>query len=203
MEKRKAKSKVKKMRKKKDATESALNLPVSRFVQESVIVYGDDAVRDAAKLMRDKQVGSVIVAEKSGEVVGIVTEWDLIARVLASDRDIERTRVREVMSAPLLKVNSDLRAQDALKIMINRGLRRLAVMDDGVLVGTITQSHIVGNRRARATPLPIVESIRGHQCPFCNLNFGTRKELLSHVEAMHKGSQYLELEDKLELSESS
>ena len=188
MAKTKTRSKVKKVKNK--SSESALNLPVFRFVQDSVIVYGDDAVRDAAKLMRDRQVGSVIVAEKSGEVVGIVTEWDLIARVLASDRDIERTRVREVMSAPLLKVNSDLRAQDALKIMINRGLRRLAVMEDGVLMGTITQSQIVGNRRQRATPLPIVESIKGHQCPFCNLNFATRKGLLSHVEAMHKGSQY-------------
>jgi CBS domain-containing protein len=201
MAKRKTKSKVKKARK-NSTPRSALNLPVSHFVRESVIVYGDDAVRDAAKLMRDKQVGSVIVAEKSGgEVLGIVTEWDLIARVLASDRDIDRTSVREVMSAPLLKVDSDLRAQDALKIMINRGLRRLAVMEEGVLLGTIDEAQIVGNRKQRAASFPIVEPIKGHQCAFCNGNFATRKELLSHVEAMHKGSQYLELEDKLELQE--
>ncbi len=183
----------------KKVQRSALDLPVSRFVQQSVIVDADDAVRDAAKLMRDKQVGSVLVSEKSGELVGIVTEWDLIARVLATDRDVDRTRVREVMSAPLLKVDSAVRAQDALRIMTNRGLRRLAVMQDGVIAGVITQSQIIGNRRQRSSPLPLVESLRGHQCPFCNASLHSRKQLLSHIEEMHKGSQYLELEDKQEL----
>ena len=197
----KKKNQAKKTKTTKKSHKSTLSLPVSRFVQKSMIVYGDDAVRDVAKLMRDKQVGSVLVREKSDELVGIVTEWDLIARALASDRDIDRTRVREIMSTPLLKVDSDVRTQDALKIMINRGLRRLAVMEDGVLLGTISQSEIVGNRRNRASPLPLVESIKGHLCPFCNSNFGTRKELSSHVEAIHKGSQYLEIEDKLELPE--
>ena len=167
----KKKNQAKKTKTTKKSHKSTLNLPVSRFVQKNVIVYGDDAVRDVAKLMRDKQVGSVLVREKSDEVVGIVTEWDLIARALASDRDIDRTRVREIMSTPLLKVDSDVRTQDALKIMINRGLRRLAVMEDGVLLGTISQSEIVGNRRNRVSRLPLVESIKGHLCPFCNSNF--------------------------------
>jgi CBS domain-containing protein len=182
---------------------SGLDLPVSRFVQRSVIVYADDAIRDAAKLMRDQRVGSVLVAEKGGEVVGIVTEWDLLTRVLASDRDVDRTRVREVMSAPLLKVDSDIRAQDALKMMINRGFRRLAVMEDGVLLGTITQSQIVGNKRTKASPLPLVELIKGHQCPFCISNFPTRKALKSHIDSMHKGSQYLEIENQIELENAS
>ena len=52
--------------KKRLSVKSHLDLPVSRFVQPPVIVYGDDAVRDAAKLIRDQQVGSVLVAEKGG-----------------------------------------------------------------------------------------------------------------------------------------
>jgi signal-transduction protein with cAMP-binding, CBS, and nucleotidyltransferase domain len=164
-----------------------------------VIVYADDAVRDAAKLMRDKQVGSVLVAEKRGELVGILTEWDLLTRVVAADRDIKRTRVREVMSTPLLKVDAKTRMQDALRIMINRGMRRLAVMEDGVLIGTVTQSQMVGNRRRRSSPLPIVEPVKGHQCPFCNSNFRTRKEIMSHIDSIHKETLYLELEDKQEL----
>ena len=168
-----------------------------------MIVYADDAVRDAAKLMRDKQVGSVLVAEKGGEPVGILTEWDLLTRVVAADRDIGRTRVREVMSTPLLKVDSNTSMQDALRIMINRGLRRLAVMEDGVLIGTVTQSQIVGNRRRRSSPLPLVEPIKGHQCPFCNSNFRTRKEILAHIDSIHKETLYLELEDKQELQGTS
>jgi CBS domain-containing protein len=179
---------------------SGLNLPVSRFAQPPVIVYADDAVRDAAKLMRDKQVGSVIVAETEGEPVGILTEWDLLTRVLAfSGRDIERTRVREVMSSPLVKIDAGARMQDALRIMINRGLRRLAVMENGKLVGIVTQSQIVGNRRRRSSPLPIVEPLKGLQCPYCNSNFRTRKEILSHIDSIHKETLYLEIEDRLEL----
>ena len=95
-------------------------------------------LHDAAKLMRDKQVGSVIVAETGGDPIGILTEWDLLTRVLAAGRDVARTRVREVMSSPLVKINSDANIQDALRIIINRGMRRLAVMEDGVFIGTLT-----------------------------------------------------------------
>ncbi|MDA4131411.1 MAG: CBS domain-containing protein [Thaumarchaeota archaeon] len=182
---------------------SGLDLPVSHFAQRSVIVYADDAVRDAAKLMRDKQVGSVLVAEKGGELVGILTEWDLLTRVVAADRDIGRTRVREVMSTPLLKIDSNARVQDALRIMVTRGMRRLAVMQEGVLIGTVTQSQIVGNRRRRSSPLPLVEPVKGRQCPFCNFNFRTRKEILSHIDSMHKETLYLQLEDEQELQGAS
>jgi len=174
---------------------------VSRFVQPSVIVYADDAVHDAAKLMRDKQVGSVIVAEAGGDPIGILTEWDLLTRVLAAGRDVPRTRVREVMSSPLVKINSDADIQDALRIMINRGMRRLAVMEDGVFIGTLTQSQIIGNRRRRSSPLPIVEPLKGHQCPYCNSNFRTRKEVLAHIDSIHKETLYLELEEKQEFQE--
>jgi signal-transduction protein with cAMP-binding, CBS, and nucleotidyltransferase domain len=185
----------------KASTKTRLKLPVSRFAQRPVIVQADDAVRDAAKLMRDKQVGSVIVAERGAQPIGILTEWDLLTRVLAAERDVERTRVREVMSTPLVKIDSDKNVQDALKIMINRGIRRLAVMEDGVLLGTLTQSQIVGNTRRRSSPLPIVEPLVGHQCPYCNSVFRTRKELLAHTDSIHKETLYLEIEDKLELQE--
>jgi len=176
-------------------------LPVSRFAQPPVIVYADDAVRDAAKLMRDKQIGSVIVSETDGKPIGILTEWDLLTRVMAAGRDIERTRVREVMSSPLVKINSDTNVQDALRIMINRGIRRLAVMEEGVLIGILTQSQVVGNTRRRSSPLPIVEPLKGHQCPYCNSTFRTRKEVLAHIDSIHKETLYLELEDRQELQE--
>ena len=176
--------------------------PISRFIQASVIVLADDAVRDAAKLMRDKQVGSVIVSETNGEPIGILTEWDLLTRVVAAGRDIERTTVREIMSTPLLKADSSMNLQDATRMMINRGIRRLAVTEEGVLVGTLTLSQIIGNARKRSSTLPLVESLKGHQCPYCNSTFQTRKELQSHIDSMHKETLYLQLEDRQELQEA-
>jgi len=176
---------------------SQSEVPVSRFTQTPVIIYADDAVRDAAKLMRGKQVGSIIVAEKrGGEPVGILTEWDLLTRVVAAGRDIQRTRVREVMSSPLLKIDAHAKVGDAIRLMLNRGIRRLAVMENGVLVGTVTQSQIVGNKRRSSAALPIVEKIRGHTCPYCNSNFGTRTKLSQHIKQTHRETELLEIEAK-------
>jgi signal-transduction protein with cAMP-binding, CBS, and nucleotidyltransferase domain len=188
-------------RKRAVTVQRAKAIPVSRFAHSPIIIYADDAVRDAAKLMRDKQVGSLIVSETTGEPIGILTEWDLLSRVLAAGRDADKTRIREVMSSPLMKIDSGSDIQDALRIMINRGIRRLAVMEDGALVGTLTQSQIVGNNRRRSSTLPIVEPLKGHQCLYCNSSFSTLHELNEHIETIHRETQYLEIEDKLELQE--
>lgn len=165
---------------------SSTNEPVSRFTQPPLIVEADDSVVDAARLMRDKQVGSIIVAEgKTREPLGILTEWDLLSRVIAEGKNASKTRVREVMSAPLVKINAEAKVGDALRIMINRGIRRIAVMEGGVLVGTLAQTQIVGNRRRSSAALPIVEPIKGHQCPYCNLIFRTRRKLSEHLDNVH------------------
>ncbi len=89
------------------------------------------------------------------------------------------------MSSPLVKIDASAKIGDALRIMINRGMRRIAVMEDGVLVGTLAQTQIIGKKTRSATPLPLVESIKGHQCPYCNLTFVTLKKLVEHRDAVH------------------
>lgn len=160
--------------------------PVSRFTQPPLVVEADDSVVDAARLMREKQVGSIIVAEEKTRMpLGILTEWDLLSRVIAEGKSAAKTRVREVMSAPLVKIDANAKVGDALRIMVNRGIRRIAVMEGGVLVGTLAQAQIVGNRRRSSAALPLVEPIKGHQCPYCNLNFSTRKKLSEHLDSVH------------------
>jgi CBS domain-containing protein len=174
-----------------------LDQPVSRFAKRPIVIFADDAVRDAAKLMRDKATGSILVAEnyrKKDEPIGILTEWDLLSRVVAAGRDAATTRVREVMSSPVRKIEADATVSDALKLMTKDGIRRLAVMEDGVLVGTITQTQLTA--RGRGFSIPIVEPIKGHACPYCSSNFGTRKKLSEHVALMHEETVYLEIEAK-------
>jgi len=180
-----------------------LNQSVSRFSQPPIIVFADDAVTDAAKLMRDKNAGSVLVAENVGkkdEPIGILTEWDLLTNIVAAGRDATQTRVREVMSSPVKKIEANARVSDALRIMLNRGIRRLAVMEEGVLIGTVTQSQLTGGGRQKASSAPpLTEKIKGHVCPYCNSTFTTRKKLSEHIETMHEESVFLELRDKQEL----
>lgn len=179
-----------------------LDQPVSKFSKPPIVVFADDAVTDAAKLMRDNSSGSVLVAEKASsknEPIGILTEWDLLSDVVAAERDARETRVREVMSSPVQKIEANARVGDALRLMINRGIRRLAVIEDGVLLGTVTQSQLAAGNRGRAKSIPLVETIKGHVCPYCSLTFPTQKKLSEHVETMHEETLFLEMRDRREL----
>jgi len=185
-----------------------LEQPVSSIAQPPHFIFANDAVTDAAKMMRDRITGCVFVAESSGtkdEPIGILTEWDLLSKLVAAGKEGATTRVREIMSSPVVKIEADERVSDALRLMLNRGIRRLAVMQDGVLVGTITQSLLVGRSvgRRSSAMLPVVEKIQGHVCPYCASNFLTRRKLESHIEAMHEETLSLETRDRLELNSSS
>jgi signal-transduction protein with cAMP-binding, CBS, and nucleotidyltransferase domain len=162
---------------------------VSAFAQPPLLINADDAVEDAAKIMRDNQVGSVIVVEKKDRPIGIITEWDLLSRVIAEGRNVERTTVREVMTSPLIQVPADTRMSDAMRLMINRGIRRLALEEDGVLAGVITLNQMIGRRRrVSATLLPLVESVTGYRCPYCSSTFRYRKQLSEHISSTHFGT---------------
>ena len=90
--------------KKSDAGIEFLNLPLSKLSRPAKVVFADDAVTDAAKLMLNKATGSVLVAENAktkDEPIGILTEWDLLSKVVAAEKDA--TRIRAVMSSPVQK----------------------------------------------------------------------------------------------------
>jgi CBS domain-containing protein len=171
-----------------------LDQPVSKFAQTPVIIYADDAVEDAAKLMREKQVGSLLVAEERGDPVGMLTEWDLVTRVLAEGKHAGLTTVREIMSRPLIKIDASARVSDAFRLMASRGVRRLAVYQDGTLAGVLTQNQIVGNRRTRFAQLPIVEPLKGHMCIYCNLTFPSIRQLNAHIDSTHADTLNLRIE---------
>ena len=181
----------------KRPTESEL---VSSYSTPPVLIDADDVVEDAAKLMRDNQIGGVIVVEKKDKPVGIVTEWDLLSKVVAEGRDVKKTTVREVMTSPLIQIPADTRMSDAMRLMINRGIRRLALEEDGVLAGVVTLNQMVGKkRRASTTLLPLVESITGYRCPYCSSTFRYRKQLTEHMGSTHFATIELNKAAKKEL----
>lgn len=107
---------------------------MSRWV---VTARGDASVREAARLMHEAGVGSVIVVDDTGRLVGVFTERDLV-RVVAEGRDldvpIERYMTREVAS-----VRPDTPILEAGDLMVRLGVRHLPVVDDtGRLVGVIS-----------------------------------------------------------------
>jgi CBS domain-containing protein len=99
-------------------------------------------VRDAALLMTDKNIGSIIVTD-AGKPVGIVTERDTLARIVSLCRDPCETRIGEIMSSPLLSIPKEMDILTAMRKMREDGIRRLGVTDDGNIVGVITERDII------------------------------------------------------------
>ena len=100
--------------------------------QKRVISVGPHAsVREAAGVMTRANCGSVLIMEPPDAVVGIVTERDLMTRVLAKGADPERTTVREIMTPNPMCVPPETLVSDAVVIMLERGFRHLPIVAPG------------------------------------------------------------------------
>jgi CBS domain-containing protein len=99
---------------------------------------------EAARMMRDEDVGSLPVTE-DGRLVGIVTDRDLVIRVLADGRDPEAVSVREACSRETVSVEVDQKLDEALRLMAHHQVRRLPVVDaDDRLIGIVAQADVSG-----------------------------------------------------------
>jgi CBS domain-containing protein len=109
------------------------------------------SVREAAQLMRDKRIGSLLTVE-AGELVGIVTESDLVRKGAASNRDGANIRISAVMTSPLLGIDVNRTIRDASQVMAERGVRHLAVRENGKIVGVLSVRDLVKMVSVRDRP---------------------------------------------------
>jgi CBS domain-containing protein len=100
----------------------------------------DDVVR-VAGLMRDRGVGSVVLCDRGGEPVAMVTDRDLAVRVLADERPHSEP-VREHASRPLIAGEPEMSLDEAAALMVRHRVRRLPVLESGALVGIVTLDDI-------------------------------------------------------------
>ncbi len=107
-----------------------------------VTVETGSPIYDAAKIMSEKGIGSVVVAEK-GKYVGIVTERDIIQRVVAKGLDASKVRAKDIMSKALITVNGNTPIIKAIRIMEKNKVRRLLVVEKKRLVGIVTQRDLL------------------------------------------------------------
>ncbi len=94
-------------------------------------------VREAAKLMAERKIGAVIIAEE-GRLVGIVTERDIAYRVVALDRDPRSTPIDAVMTSDLATIAPEEAPIEALRLMRRTGCRHLPVLDGERIVGMLS-----------------------------------------------------------------
>jgi CBS domain-containing protein len=107
-----------------------------------VTITADATVMEASCVMRDREIGSLVVLE-NGRPIGIVTERDVVTKVSAANKASEATSVRDIMTSPLIAVHPHQEVAEAAKVMAARKIRRLPVIKEGKLVGMITENDII------------------------------------------------------------
>lgn len=118
-----------------------------RDVMNSPIITAtpDEGIDNVAKKMRGHKVGSVVVVGRGGEdnPVGIVTDGDIIQKVVAENKVPSSVRVREVMSSPVENIDAEDDIINAARLMRRKGIKRLVVYYKGKAAGIISMSDIL------------------------------------------------------------
>jgi CBS domain-containing protein len=110
----------------------------------------DDTVRDAAVVMRDSDIGDVIVVD-DGQVTGILTDRDTVVRGVAEGRDAESTSVSEICTTGIQAIEPDASVDDALRMMRDADVRRLPVVKNGRPVGIVSLGDLAVEREPDST----------------------------------------------------
>ena len=115
-------------------------------VMSSPVVTTDEEAptNKIAKLMNENKFGCVIVTNKDGKPLGIITERDLVIRVLAKNLKPEDVKAKDIMTAPLATIDPEATISDAARRMSRLDIRRLGVIYKGDLIGLISSKDILG-----------------------------------------------------------
>jgi CBS domain-containing protein len=108
----------------------------------AITIDGESNVRDAALLMTDRRIGSIIITER-GQPKGIVTERDILERVVALCRDVCVTRMKEIMSAPLITAPPKMGILEAMRKMREHEISRLVVVEGDALLGVVSERDVI------------------------------------------------------------
>ena len=111
------------------------------MVEEVVTVEAEATVQEAVDLMNKHEIGCLIVVLKE-KPVGIITERDMLKRVLAQSKDPEKIKVSEIMSAPLIIGKPEMEIENAVKLMFKTKIKKLPVVQKGRLVGLVTLTDL-------------------------------------------------------------
>ncbi len=146
------------------------------MAKKPITVHVDMTIAEAARLMAEKKIGSLIVMDEDVPL-GIVTEKDMVTKVIAKSLSASDTKVRDIMSSPLISIHPHTEVGEAAKRMASMKIRRLAVVESGRLIGLVTENDIlsiwpqlieVTREYSRAGLIEEMKGIEGH-CEACGI----------------------------------
>lgn len=111
-------------------------------IEKIIKVDRDVLVKTAAEMMRDNGIGSIFITSGE-EIIGILTDTDLVRRVVAAGADPLTTTVEQIMSAPIASIEGNRTLLDANDLMAKQHIRHLGITKDGAMVGMISVRDLV------------------------------------------------------------
>ena len=115
---------------------------VSDVMNEIISIDGESLVVDAAKIMIEKEIGSIVVTEE-GNPVGIITESDMLARVIVAYRDPKKLLTKKIMTSPLVSIEKGSTILDAMRFLRDQDIHIVLVTDDGKLTGIVSEGDLI------------------------------------------------------------
>jgi CBS domain-containing protein len=124
------------------ANEGKVSLKTGDVMVREVITIDENAsVKEAADIMNQFEIGSIIATRK-GKAVGIITERDLLKRIVAEGKNAKKTRVKDIVSSPLVVITPNTDLEEAARLMFEKKIKKLPVIDQNRLVGLVSLTDI-------------------------------------------------------------
>jgi signal-transduction protein with cAMP-binding, CBS, and nucleotidyltransferase domain len=146
---------------KEKSVQSNVTLKVEDVMTKEVITIDENAtVKKAAETMDKKEI-SCLIALRKGRAIGIITERDLLKRIIVETKNPEKTKVSQVMSSPLevVAVGTDL--EKTLRLMFQKKIKKLPVVDKDSILGLVSLTDIARCQPAIITLLKGFAAARG------------------------------------------
>jgi len=105
-----------------------------------------ESIKSIAQKMKKHNISSVVIVNKENTPIGIVTQGDIIKRLLSKKRNLLFAKAKDVMTSPVIKITKEKKLEDAAKYMVEKGVKRLCVVDEtDRLIGILTHEDVVKN----------------------------------------------------------
>jgi CBS domain-containing protein len=142
--------------------ESGLSLKVEDVMVREVITLDEDStVKEAAEIMNKFEIGCLIAIGR-GKAMGILTERDLLKRVVAEGKNASKIKVKEIMTSPLVVVEPKMELEEAVKMMFQMKIKKLPVVEGKRLVGLVSLTDIA---RFQPQMIKILKQLAMRQVP--------------------------------------